>query len=140
MTDNVSPSPIIECFLTCLKEFLPADQNAKLQKHDKAIATTTSDGDESRALRCAIWAIKAASNKSGSHPRWKEIKEVHNVWKDTWFGAEFGLMTPHSSIAEDIRIQWTEAATDVIRNLAEEDGWQDSNWEELLIELIDLRS
>jgi len=47
---------------------------------------------------------------------------------------------PSLEHCEDIRIQWTEAATDVIRNLAEEDGWQDSNWEELLIELIDLRS
>jgi hypothetical protein len=140
MTNQLSPSPIIECFLRNFKDFLPDDQKAALAKHDGDVAATTSEGDEARALHCAIWAIKAADDKSASHPRWKELKETHRIWKDTWFGAEYGLMTPQSTIAEDVRIQWTESAAEVIRKLAEEDGWEKSRWEELLVELIGMKS
>jgi hypothetical protein len=136
MSNPVSPSPIIECFLRNFKDFLPDDQKAKLAKHADAIAVTTSKGDEGRALHCAVWAIKASDEKSASHPRWKEIKEAHKIWKDTWFGAEFGLMMPQSSIGDDVRIQWTESAADVIRALGEDDGWETSQWEDLLVELI----
>jgi hypothetical protein len=79
MSNPVSPSPIIECFLRNFKDFLPDDQKAALAKHDDAIAATTSDGDEGRALHCAIWAIKASDEKSASHPRWKEMKEAHQI-------------------------------------------------------------
>jgi hypothetical protein len=140
MTDYLSPSPVIDCFVRNFKDFLPDDQKAKLEKYDTAIAATTSEADEARALRCAKWAVEAASDKSASHPRWKEIKEAHKLWNDTWFGAEFGLMTPQSAIEDDVRIQWTENAADVIRKLAEEDGWERSHWEDLLTELIDLKS
>ena|ERR1700722_1074058 len=135
MSNQVSPSPIIECFLRNLN--LPDDQKAALAKHDDAIAATTSEGDEERALHCAIWAIKASDEKSASHPRWKEIKEAHQIWKDTWFGAEFGLTMPQSAIGDDVRIQWTEGAADVVHKLADEDGWKKSRWEALLVELID---
>jgi hypothetical protein len=137
MSNPVSPSPIIECYLRNFKDFLPDDQKAKLATHDDAIAATTSEGDEGRALHCAVWAIKASNEKSASHPRWKEIKESHQIWKDTWFGAEFGLMMPQSSIGDDVRVQWTESAAEVVRTLAEDDGWGTSHWEDLLVELID---
>jgi len=38
-----------------------------------------------------MWAIRMADDKDRSHPRWKEIKETHEIWKDIWFGTEFGL-------------------------------------------------
>jgi hypothetical protein len=140
MSNSISPSPIIECFVRNFKDFLPDDQKAELAKHDSEIAATTSDGDKGRALHCAIWAIKAADDKSASHPRWKEVKETHQIWKDTMFGAEFGLMMKQSSIGDDVRIQWTESAAQVVCNLAEEDGWGKSEWEELLVDLIKLKS
>jgi len=140
VTDYISPSPIIECFVRNFKDFLPDDQKTALEKYDAAIAATTSAADEDRARRCATWAIEAANDKSDSHPRWKEVKEAHKVWKDTWFGAEFGLMTPQSTVGDDVRIQWTENAADVLKKLAEEDGWEKSPWGELLTELIDLKA
>ena len=140
MTNQLSPSPIIECLIRNFKDSLPDGQKAALAKHDSAIAATTSEGDEARAVHCAIWAVKAAEDKSASHPRWKELKEAHQVWKDTMFGAEFGLMTPKSKISDDVRIQWTENAAEVICSLAEEDGWEKSHWEALLNELIEMKS
>jgi hypothetical protein len=142
MTDPTSPSPIIECFLRGFKDFLPDDQKAKLETHQDAIAATTSDGDHARARRCAVWAIEAADDKDAAHPRWKEVKELHKIWKDTLLGAEFALggdlgqVVVRSGIGEDVRTQWAEGASDVIRKLAEEDGWANSHWEDLLVELI----
>jgi hypothetical protein len=140
MSTPVSPSPVIETFVSKFKDFLPDDQKSKLQTHESAIAATTSEGDESRALRCAIWAMKTASNKSDSHPRWKEVKDVHKIWKETLFDAEWGLTTRHSSIGDEVRTGWIQSATDVIRYSGEDDGWQNSHWEELLVELINLKS
>jgi hypothetical protein len=48
-------------------------------------------------------------------------------------------MMPQSTIGDDVRVQWTESAAEVVRNLAEDDGWGPSHWEELLVELIDRR-
>jgi hypothetical protein len=138
MTNSVSPSPIIECFLREFKDFLPEDQKAKLQGHADAIAATTSDADHARALRCAKWAIEAANERDAAHPNWKAIKERHKIWKDSRIDAEFGLAMP-SGIGEDVRIGWTEDAADVVRSLAEEDGWGNSHWEDLLVELINLK-
>jgi hypothetical protein len=145
MTDSISPSPIIESFLRSFKDFLPDDQKAKLESHRDAIAATTSDADHVRAHHCAVWAIEAANDKNASHPRWKEVRELHQLWKDTWLGAEFSLggfagqVPVRSSIGDDVRTQWTEDAADVIRKLAEEDGWENSHWEDLLVELINMK-
>jgi hypothetical protein len=140
MSNSVSPSPVIDCFVRHFKDFLPDDQKAALKKHDAEIAATTSEGDEGRALHCAMWAIRASDDKSASHPRWKEIKAMHKFWNDTIFGAEYGLRVPQPGVGEDVRIQWTESAAEVIRNLADEDGWANSKWEVLLVELIEMRA
>jgi hypothetical protein len=83
--------------------------------------------------------MKSASNKSDTDPKWKEIKEVHKIWRDTFFDAEWGLVTRHSSIGDDIRTGWIENATDVIRYSGEDDGWENSQWENLLLELIEVQ-
>jgi hypothetical protein len=140
MSNFASPSAVIDCFVRHFKDFMPEDQKAKLATHDAEIAATTCEHDESRALHCALWAIKAADDKSASHPRWKEIKAMHKFWNDTIFGTEYGLANGQPGVGEDVRIQWTESAAEVIRNLAEEDGWENSKWEELLKELIDIRA
>jgi hypothetical protein len=138
MSATVSPSPIIECFLRELEPGLPADQRSKLSSHEEGISRTTSDVDHARAHRCALWAIEAADDKDASHPRWTQVKELHKLWKDTMFGAEFGLAMPSSSVSEDVRTQWAENAADVVKKLADENGWENSHWEELLTDLIDL--
>jgi hypothetical protein len=145
MTDTVSPSPIIKCFLRGFKDFLPDDQKSRLATHEDAIAATTSDADDARARHCAVWAIKAADDKNASHPRWKEIRELHEIWKDVWFGVEFSLggvagkVPSKTSVGDDIHTEWAESASHVVRKLAEEDGWEHSQWESLLTELIDAK-
>jgi len=76
-----------------------------------------------------------ADDKDQSHPRWRELKELHQVWKDTWFGVEFAGHA-HENVIEDVKIQWTEDAVAVAKALGEEDGWDRSPWEALLVELI----
>ncbi len=82
-----------------------------------------------------------ADDKDQSHPRWREIKELHQEWKDTWFGLEFGL-TGNQGVkrhpGEDMHIQWVESAIAVAKALGEEDGWDKSPWEELLSELVEM--
>jgi hypothetical protein len=145
MTEPVSPSPIIETFLRGFEVWLPEDQKAKLKEHKGAIADTTSEGDHARALRCAKWAVEVADDKDATHPRWKQVKEAHKIWKDSMFDAEFGKAMQKNpalkgiGIGDDVRTGWAQDAADVIRKLAEEDGWEKSHWEELLVELINLK-
>jgi hypothetical protein len=37
---------------------------------------------------------------------------------------------------EDVRIEWVENAVAVAKRLGEEDGWENSPWEDLLNDLI----
>jgi hypothetical protein len=123
-----------------VREQLPVSEQAKLQAHEAAIARSTSHGDMHRAARCAEWAIRMADDQNQSHPRWKELTELHQVWKDTWFAIGWGSYfnpnrTPTGSL-QDTKIQWTEDAVAVARALGEQDGWDASPWEALLVELI----
>lgn len=78
-----------------------------------------------------------SDDSNRSHPRWREIKELHQIWKDVWFGTEFSWFSgAHLGALEDIRIQWTEDAVAVAQALGDEDGWENSSWEGLLVELI----
>jgi hypothetical protein len=82
-----------------------------------------------------------ADDRDRSHPRWREMKELHQVWKDIWFGTEFSWFAgAHLGPIEDIKILWTEEAVSVAKALGEEDGWERSPWEELLVELIGIET
>jgi hypothetical protein len=139
MSKILSPSPILECFVRNVQENFPKEEASKADPFAEAVAQSTSKGDTERARACFRWAYKMADDKSQSHPRWREIKELHQEWKDTWFGVEFGL-TPNQGIdhhpGEDIHIQWVEDAVTVAQALGEEDGWSKSPWESLLADLI----
>jgi hypothetical protein len=132
---------MLESFARNVRENFPPEEVAKVDSHEEAISHSTSAKDRERAHRCLHWAVEMADDKSQSHPRWRQIKELHKEWKDTWFGTEFGLMgagrTSHSP-GMDIHIQWVEDAVLVAKTLGEEDGWDHSPWEDLLKELIDI--
>jgi hypothetical protein len=132
---------MLESFARNVREDFPADEAAKVDHYEDAISRTTSDNDKERAHRCLHWAVEMADDKSQSHPRWRQIKELHKEWHDTWFGAEFGLMGAGGSSHSpglDVHIQWVEDAVFVAKTLGEEDGWDHSPWEVLLQELIDM--
>jgi hypothetical protein len=139
MSKTLSPSPLLELFVRNVHEDFPKDEAAKADRYAGAISQSDSDADPKRARRCFHWAFEMADDKDQSHPRWHEIKELHQEWKDTWFGAEFGLglnqgIDRHPD--EDVHIQWVEDAVIVAKTLGEEDGWDKSPWEALLAELI----
>jgi hypothetical protein len=147
MAATTSPSPIIDVFVSQVNESFPESEKEKIAVHEGDIAKTTSDGDHHRARLCARWAIKMAADKDSKHRHWDRLKERHQIWKDEWFGLEFGIgdATPISGSfgvvgkpepLEDVRIQWVENAVAVARRLGEDDGWENSPWEALLIELI----
>jgi len=140
MSKTLSPSPMLELFVRNVQEEFPKEEAAKVERFADVIAQSNSDADSKRARRCFHWAFAMADDKDQSHPRWKEIKELHQEWKDTWFGLEFGL-TGNQGVKrnpdEDMHIQWVEDAVTVAKTLGEEDGWDKSPWEALLGELIE---
>jgi hypothetical protein len=146
----MSPSPIITLFVNDVHSSFPEGEKKKVAAHEDAIAKTTSEGDHHRARLCARWAIKMADDKNSKHPRWEQLKERHQIWKDEVFGLEFGIAdaVPGSGTdrvvgkaepLEDVRIQWVENAVAIARRLGEDDGWENSPWEALLTELIDYK-
>jgi hypothetical protein len=141
MSKVLTPSPMLELFVRNVQEQFPAAEADKVTQFADAISKTTSEADSKRAKRCFHWAYAMADDKSQSHPRWHEIKELHQEWKDTWFGLEFGLtgnQVVKRDPGEDVHIQWVEDAIAVAKALGEEDGWGKSPWEELLGELVEM--
>jgi hypothetical protein len=142
MSKILTPSPMLELFVRNVREQFPEGEASKVDQFADAISTSTSEADSKRARRCFHWAYALADDKNQSHPRWREIKELHQEWKDTWFGLEFGL-TGNQGVKrdpdEDMHIQWVEDAISVAKELGEEDGWDKSPWEELLGELVRMK-
>ncbi len=135
-----APSPLLGTFVDAAQKYFPPEQFALVHTYAAAIAETTSARDPERARHCALWAIEKAADRERSHPRWREVQELHQIWKDAWLGTEFGLLGPphHLGPVEDVRIEWVEDAVDVAAKLGEEDGWDKSPWEPLLRELIEM--
>jgi hypothetical protein len=147
MGTSTSPSPIVSLLVNEVEESFPEAEKDKIASHADAIARTTSDADHHRARLCARWAIEMSAGKDSKHPHWQHLKERHQIWKDEWFGLEFGLadaipgtfasqVVGKAEPVEDVRIQWVENAVAVAKRLGEEDGWENSPWEALLVELI----
>jgi hypothetical protein len=150
MAKSTTPSPLVEVFVREVHASFPDGEKNKLGAFEAAIAATTSDGDPHRARLCARWAIKMADDKNQKHPRWEQLKERHQMWKDEWLAVDFGLgdalpgSGSHHVVGkpepiEDVRIEWVENAVAVAKRLGEEDGWEKSPWEELLKELLDVK-
>jgi hypothetical protein len=139
MAERVSPSPIIGVFVQAANEMFPDDQRARLEGFEDAISRTTDRADARRARHCAVWSIRLADDRDLPHPRWREIKEAHQMWKDVWLGVEFGLMErkDHEPL-EDVRIEWTEDAVRVSALIGESEGWAHAPWGDLLTELIEM--
>jgi hypothetical protein len=142
MADPVSPSPALGTFTRAVEQQFPPEQRSRLVAHHEAISHTTDRHDGRRARHCALWAIRLADDKGQSHPRWRAIQELHQIWKDFWFAVDFGVMTPVSGQrghpGRDVEIQWIEDAVAVAKNVGETDGWDHAPWEDLLVSLIDM--
>jgi len=139
MADLKEPSPIIAYFVQEMEPCLPAADKQRLASYDDAVAKTTHHGDFRRAWHCADWAISIAERSSDSHMRHlvEGIKEKHQLWKDTIFGAEFGAI-PGDGVGpgQDAEIQWVDDAVAVAKAEAERTEWKSVPWEDLLKEML----
>jgi len=132
---------MLELFVRNVEEQFPKGEADKIARFTEAISKSTSEADSKRARRCFHWALAMSDDKNQSHARWHQIKELHQEWKDTWFGLELGVVGPQGVDRhpdEDMHIQWVENAVAVAKVLGEEDGWDKSPWEELLSELVEM--
>ena len=134
-------SPILGYLLRHLEEMLPPDQKAKLEPYEAAVSLTTHKGDLHRAWRAAGWAVELTTRPEHSAlgRAAKTLEEGYRLWKDSWFGAAFGLsLIEGVRPAEDIETEWVDEALKVAQAAAEQAGWDSVPWEQLLQELIDV--
>lgn len=140
MSDIKSPSSIISTFVREVNRDFPSEECGKVKAHEEAIAKTTTENDGHRARMCAAWAIEIVKKKDSEHPRWKEIKQLHQEWSNTVFAGRFALSSigPEGRLGPigDVEILWTEDAVHLAKNLADEDGWSEVPWEDLLVAMI----
>jgi hypothetical protein len=138
MAEHVEPSPIITYFTGEIEPFLGEEAKARLATYGDAIAETTHHGDFRRAWHCADWAIAQAerSSNSGMDHLVRGLKEKHQLWKDTIFGAEFGVIPDGVGPGQDAEIQWVDDAVAVAREEATSAGWDAVAWEDLLKEML----
>jgi hypothetical protein len=142
-SELTSPSPILAYLVEQLALYLPEASKKTLGVYDDAIARTTHHGDLHRAWQCAGWAVDLAERSGQSHVgrMAHELKEVHKLWKDSWFGAEFGILGKlgHGvGPGEDIEIQWVDDSVAIAKAVSETSGWDSVPWQELLTSLLDV--
>ncbi len=139
MSDVQSPSPVIDYFVTKIEASLRAEDKARLATYANQVTTTTHHGDFRRAWHCVEWALRLAERPSSSHLSHlvKDLKEVHSLWKDTVFGADFGVMVKDGvGPGQDVEIQWVDDTVAVAAAEAERSGWAAVPWEELLQQML----
>lgn len=138
MARPAEPSPIISYFIDQIEPFLGKDAQERLATYDDAVARTTHHGDFRRAWHCADWAIAQAEQSSNSRMDHlvKGLREKHQLWKDTIFGAEFGMIPDGIGPGQDAEIQWVDDAVAVAKEQATSDGWGAVKWEDLLKEML----
>jgi len=134
--EATNPSPVVQYLVELLDQALDEPDRQRLRAHADAVAHTTHHGDLHRAWRCAGWAVDLAEHSGHSHLA-QELKEVHQLWKDSWFGAEFGIaVRDHVGPGRDVELQWVDDAVAIARGVAKESGWAAVPWEELLTGLL----
>lgn len=138
-----------------LREILPEAKRPKLEGYVQRAEACTPKGDFHRARYCLHWAVKTAEGPEHSHLSGVAVrlKEKHKAWQDIWLGAEFGSEVEIGKgqasqevkgdqkigPGEDIELLWVEEATDVAKAAAEKSGWDHVPWEELLVEVLNIK-
>jgi hypothetical protein len=64
------------------------------------------------------------------------LKEKHQLWKDTIFGAEFGMTPDGIGPGQDAEIRWVDDAVAVAKEQATSEGWEVVQWADLLKEML----
>ena len=151
---STGASPIVRGLMNNLREILPDEQRPRLEEYAERADASKPKGDFRRARLCLHWAVKTAESPQHSHLSGIAIrlKETHKAWQDIWLGTEFGSEVeigrgnPSQEIkgdqkigpGEDVELLWVGEATDVAKRVAEESGWENVPWEELLEEVLEI--
>jgi hypothetical protein len=151
---STGSSPIVRGLMNNLREILPEDERRKLDGYAQRAEACTPKGDFHRARRCLHWAVRVAESPQHAHLSGMAVrlKETHKAWKDIWLGVEFGSEVEIGrgqaaqevkgdqkiGPGEDVELLWVEEATDVAKSAAEESGWDNVPWEELLEEVLEI--
>lgn len=149
---STGSSPIVKTLMNDLRTILPEDQRPTLESYAQQVEATKPEGDFKRARYCLYWAIKTAESPQHSHLSGlaTRLKETHKGWQDIWLGAEFGsevetgVGQPSQEIkgdqkvgpGEDIEMLWVDEATEVAKSAAEESGWENVPWKQLLEQVL----
>jgi hypothetical protein len=138
-----------------LREILPEPERRTLEGYAARAEAATPKGDFHRARRCLHWAVTVAESPRHSHLSGLAVrlKETHKAWQDIWLGVEFGseVEIGRGQVSqeikgdqkigpgEDVELLWVEEATDVAKSAAEESGWENVPWEELLEDVLAIK-
>jgi hypothetical protein len=134
----VSPSPMLTHLDDALAAVLPEDQLAELAARDAAVARTTDAVDRQRCLHCARWAVRLVDSRPGgpvSHAVDRLRTVVHEL-RDAYRGARLGAIVAGADPATDVELGWVDDAVAAAVATAEQVGWADVPWQELIDDLI----
>ncbi len=124
------PSSIAELFVFELKKLLPPDQIIKLDTYD--LSNLHFAKDHKIGYLCAKWAIDTtADQKHGEfkHLTTKLEKLLQTVKEAEW---EVHFVT----ITKSVEMTGLNEALAVIEQIGKSKGWQESDWEGLLKQII----
>ena len=149
MAKSTSPSPIIEVFVREVHASFPDSEKSKLATHERDCQDDLRR-DPHRAVSAPKWAIRMADDKSQKHPRWEQLKERHQMWKDEWFAVRFRSGATRSPEAAPTTSSVRRSRWKTYGSSGSRTRWPWPNdsgrrtdgelpWEELLTELIDDR-
>lgn len=122
-----------------MSKILPKEEGLKLNAYRNAIAETTHHGDFRRAWHCAGWAVDLSTKTPDGrdHKVRAELREAHKLWKDSIFGAEFGLKIRDGvGPGQDVEIQWVDDAVAEAKVASCSLGWGAVPWEDLLTTML----
>jgi hypothetical protein len=152
MTDDRStPSetacPIISELTDQLRRAMPASEVEKLLAYDSQIAASkqTKNIELRRALACAHWALRLVGQPEHGHfgHLITEAREIVEESYQTIRAAGTAAASARYALPASARLMaraaWVDEAVRVAKAVAQQSGWQEVPWEDLLQELLAIR-
>ncbi len=133
-------SPALTHIIDQLSRILPEDLQTKLDGYRQKIVGISGHHDLHRCYRCAQWAVdlKATSQKGSTKSILSRLGQVLHEANQARWATEFGLFVSFHPVT-DLEVGWIDDALGVAQELADEVGWDQVPWEQLLDELIELK-
>ncbi len=128
--EQQNPSSIAELFVFELKKLLPPDQIAKLDTYD--LSNLHVAKDYKIGYLCAKWAIDTTADQK--HGEFKhltaKLEKLLQTVKEVEWEVHF------VAIPKSVEMTGLNEALTVIKQIGKSKGWQESDWESLLKQII----